>query len=72
MLRGSRLIKEWREAKGLTQPQFGRLIGASAAGVCDWENGRAPKVITALRIEQVTGVPVGAWAIEESEALGAA
>lgn len=31
-------IKEYRASEGLSQSDFGRLLGVSAQAVCKWEN----------------------------------
>lgn len=70
MVQGSRLLKEWRLAEGLTQTQAAELVESSAAGWCGWENGGIPKLALAFLIERVTkgAVPVAAWAVDEAAA----
>lgn len=35
----ARAIRQWREARGLTQKQLGALVGLSASAVFGWEKG---------------------------------
>ena len=34
----SKKIKEYRTAHGLSQGEFGKILGVSAQAVCKWEN----------------------------------
>lgn len=36
----ARAIKEWREARGMTQKQLGALVGLSGSAVFGWEKGQ--------------------------------
>ena len=55
-------LRAWICAQGMTQAQFAELIGSSSATVCCLIAGRYdPKLRTAIRIEDHTGIPVRAW-----------
>jgi hypothetical protein len=70
MVQGSRLLKEWRLSKELTQTDAAALVESSAAGWCGWENGSIPKLAVAFLIERATegAVPVASWAVDEAAA----
>jgi transcriptional regulator with XRE-family HTH domain len=69
MLQGSRLLREWRQAKKLSHAQAGKLLECSASGLWDWERGACPKVVIIQRIEDKTdgAVPAASWTIEEPD-----
>ncbi|RPD36773.1 helix-turn-helix domain-containing protein [Candidatus Liberibacter solanacearum] len=55
---GARL-KEIRVEKGMTQVEFGRLIGLSSVGIGNIENGhRTPEIKTALKIKRALNKPL--------------
>lgn len=62
---GSRLLREWRLARGLSQAQFADLAGLMRGSVSTWEFGRArPRIDAAMKLAAFTdgAVPVAAWA----------
>ena len=65
---GSRLLRQWRTEKGLTQPEAAALLGMNFVQVSRFERGAHPGLDTALRIARVTdgAVPVESWAAEDS------
>lgn len=50
-------IKALREAKGLTQPQLGKLVGVTKSAISQWENGGTAniKLQPFLRLCQALG-----------------
>ena len=42
-------IKSIRKANGLSQSQFGKLLGFSARTISDWENGNTEPDITTIK-----------------------
>lgn len=53
-------IKEARCSMGLTQEEFGELIGLAGCTVSQYEKGvRGPDVDGLAKISEVTGLPVG-------------
>ena len=58
-------LARYLQEKGLSQVDFGNLIGTSGVAVCRWLSGlRRPTVRLAVAIEKATAgaVPVEAWA----------
>ena len=54
-------IKDFRTSKGLTQEQFGNIIGVGKSSVNNWEKGRAaPSGSSLLHLENLMS---GEWAI---------
>ena len=52
-------IAELRKERGLSQKEFGKLIGAAQNTVCNWENGkREPDTQTLNKIAKFFGVSV--------------
>ena len=52
-------IDELRKERGLSQKEFGKLIGAAQNTVCNWENGkREPDTQTLNKIAKFFGVSV--------------
>ncbi len=50
------MIRQAREASGLSQRQLGQLLGVSAAAVCQWESPRAnPRVSTLVKVAGAMG-----------------
>lgn len=58
---GARRLREWMKKNGQTQKQFGALVGAQQASVSTWLLGRPPSLPYALRIRDLTGIPVESW-----------
>lgn len=61
---GAQLLRRWREQRGLTQEEAGRLIGVDLVRVSKFERGALrPGRRNAGRIEQATRgvVPVTSW-----------
>lgn len=57
-------LSTWLRARGITQYQFARTIGADERAVGFWAcNKSLPTLVFAFRIEQATqgGVPVSSW-----------
>ena len=52
-------IKYAREQLGLTQAEFGKLVGVSKQAVCDWEKGRrTPRPANLKTIAKNTGLSI--------------
>ncbi|WP_102135117.1 helix-turn-helix transcriptional regulator [Candidatus Liberibacter solanacearum] len=52
-------IKAIRKEKGMTQGEFGALVGLTHAGISKIENGhRTPEIKTALKIKRALGKPL--------------
>lgn len=53
---GSR-IRQLREAKGLTQPALGKMVGVTKGAVSQWENGSIAniKLKTVLKLCEILG-----------------
>jgi DNA-binding transcriptional regulator YdaS (Cro superfamily) len=45
----------WRQAKGVSQADFGKLLGVGDAAVTKWEKGRVPAE-RVLSVSRVTGI----------------
>ena len=58
---GARRLREWMKKNGKTQKQFGALLGAQQASVSTWLLGRPPSLPYALRIRDLTGIPIESW-----------
>ena len=59
-LRISRLIAEFRMAHGMSQGDFGALLGVSAQAVSKWERDICyPDVVMLPTLAKVLGVSVG-------------
>lgn len=66
--RGSRLLRAWREEKGISQNDAASLIGVDFVQLSKYERGVArPGLDRAVRIQDVTRglVPVESWADSE-------
>ena len=57
------IIKQFREARGLTQEQLGELVGVKKAAVCKWEadDDVVPSPMIAIRLEEVSGGVLARW-----------
>jgi len=64
---GSRLLREWRAARGMTQPQAADLLELNFVQVSRFERGARPGRDNAVKIEQRTdgAVPVVSWTMED-------
>lgn len=52
-------IRDAREAKGMTQEQFAKLVGVTQGAVAQWENGLThPSFDKLMRIADVLEVPL--------------
>lgn len=52
-------IRDAREAKGLTQEQFAKLVGVTQGAVAQWENGMThPSFDKLMKIADVLEVPL--------------
>ena len=52
-------IRDAREAKGLTQEQFAKLVGVTQGAVAQWENGLThPSFDKLMKIADVLEVPL--------------
>ena len=52
-------IRDAREAKGLTQEQFAKLVGVTQGAVAQWENGMThPSFDKLIMIADVLEVPL--------------
>lgn len=71
--KGGTLLRQWREAKNITQTAACAKIGVRCATWSEWESGhRSPGRDLAILVEDLTkgAVPHGAWA-EEPEVVAA-
>ena len=60
-------IREYRWETGLTQGEFGRLIGVSAQAVCKWEQNTCCPDLTALpQLARILGCRIDDF-FEETE-----
>lgn len=76
---GWKLLRAWREGRGLSQNKAGSLIGVRQATWCEWERedtagaNRGPGRDIAVRLEALTdgAVPVESWSqsAEVAEAM---
>jgi DNA-binding transcriptional regulator YdaS (Cro superfamily) len=46
----------WRQIKGVSQAELGKLLGVQDAAVTKWEKGRVPAE-RVLSVSKVTGIP---------------
>ena len=47
-------VKKLREALGMTQEKFARLVGVTETTVCNWEKNRVhPYLTNAMRLEEL-------------------
>lgn len=53
-------ISKYRKLKGITQEQFGELVGVSGQAVSKWENGGVPDTYLLPTISKVLGVSIDA------------
>lgn len=64
LMHAGKLLRQWRDARGLNQSDAADALGLSQAALSDYENGRkSPSVDRALRIAELTegAVPVESW-----------
>ena len=53
----TKILKELRIEKGLTQKEFAKEIGYAQSAVCSWENGeKEPKMSAIIAISKFFGV----------------
>jgi transcriptional regulator with XRE-family HTH domain len=66
MVKGSSLLREWRERSRFTQYDAAKVLAVAQASISNWENGSVPRIQEALRIDVATAgaVPVSSWAQE--------
>ena len=72
--RGSRLLREWRAARGLLQRQAAAELDLDPARYSDMENGKIlPRLTRAGEIEKRTdgAVPLSSWLEPDSDAAEA-
>ena len=63
MFRGRRLLREWLDRSRMSQKELAERLGVSDAYLSQMLTGyRRGKLETLVRVEEVTGVPVGSWA----------
>ena len=53
-------IRKYRNEKGYTQEQLGRLLGVSTQAVSKWENGGTPDIVLLPMLSDVLGVSIDA------------
>ena len=62
---GGKLLRAWRESRGLTQADAAQLVETSQALWSQWETGaRTPWLAMALKLERLAGVAASAWVVE--------
>ncbi len=62
------MLRSWRKKRGLSQFDASKELGFTYDMIGLMERGyRRPKVAVAIQLEQVAGVPVGAWLKPASE-----
>jgi DNA-binding XRE family transcriptional regulator len=60
---GPELLMSWRHRRDVTQETLARRVGVAQGTLCSWERGsRRPRIQLALKLEEITGIPVRAWA----------
>lgn len=57
------IIKQFRETRGWTQEQLGKLVGVKKAAVSKWEadDNVVPSPAVAIRLEEVSGGVLARW-----------
>lgn len=78
-MHGSELLRQWREREDITQTAAARRLGVGFKEYVAWESAefgvdknkrptreRRPGLDAALLIERECGVPVEAWALDET------
>lgn len=53
----------YRERRGLTLAQLGKLLGAGRGTVFKWENGQGPRPARAIEIEHATKGEFPRWTL---------
>lgn len=62
-------LRQWMERAEKTHPDVAEAFGVTQAHIRHLlTGGRTPSLALALRIADVTGIPVAAWAREEAAA----
>lgn len=62
MQHGSIQLQQWQQRQGLDQRPAALRLGVHYASYCKMRNGtRLPGRALALKIQTITGIPVGAW-----------
>lgn len=60
--RGSRLLKVWLFEHEMSQMQLSRIIGCTQRTIGSFVNEQyVPNLVTAIALEDVTGIPPRAW-----------
>jgi transcriptional regulator with XRE-family HTH domain len=60
-------LKRWLERREIAQVDFARTVGASRCYVNQWCSGaRRPGRDLAVRIQELTRIPVAAWTNREN------
>ena len=60
---GSRALEAWLTASSLTQRDVADALGTTTQMVQHWMRGRhTPSLVIAVRIRNLTGIPVDSWA----------
>ena len=56
----SKILKELRKEKNMTQTQLGHLIGFSYSAIRDWESSRTqPSIENLIKLARIFNVTVG-------------
>jgi plasmid maintenance system antidote protein VapI len=59
--RGSALLREWMDGRGLKQEGAAALLGTRQSNVSAWLRGSRPSLSWALKLRADAGVPVESW-----------
>ena len=71
MQTGTEQFKDWMRRRGFTQADAARYLEFDAPYISVLATGsRTPGLNNALKIEQLTGIPVEAWASSEVDESG--
>jgi transcriptional regulator with XRE-family HTH domain len=67
-------LKEFRDSRGLTQPELAKELGVSTGALSRWESGaRVPRTATLRLIVEKTGIsPAALLGMEQAQAETAA
>lgn len=70
---GPEQFKDWMKRRGFNQSETAEFFGWGENVISQFANGRrSPGLARAIKIEELTGIPVEAWASSDDDESGSA